>query len=152
MTSTTSIQRYMLMVLATNALVGLLTWMAMSWIGLENAGAWAVAAGVCCTSSRTSGQRSLLHRGQPWRLSYSSTAYRRSCSSPGRSLAIATLVGTFVTTWMTGQDRPNEHRSGIRHAALLDMAVGRLGHAAELSDHGDRQGRGRERRATSACG
>jgi predicted PurR-regulated permease PerM len=76
-----SIQRYMLMVLATNVLVGLLTWMAMSWIGLENAGAWAVAAGLlhiipyfgpAVTATRSA-----------WRLSYSSTAYRRSCSSPG---------------------------------------------------------------------
>lgn len=41
-----SIQRYMFMLLATNVLVGLLTWIALRWIGLGNAGAWAVAAGL----------------------------------------------------------------------------------------------------------
>lgn len=32
------------MLLVTNVLLGLLTWVALYWIGLENAGAWAVAA------------------------------------------------------------------------------------------------------------
>jgi predicted PurR-regulated permease PerM len=41
-----SIQRYMLMLLSTNVLVALLAWMAFRWIGLDNAGAWAVAAGL----------------------------------------------------------------------------------------------------------
>lgn len=35
-----SIQRYMFMLLATNVLVGLLTWIALRRIGLENAGVW----------------------------------------------------------------------------------------------------------------
>jgi predicted PurR-regulated permease PerM len=39
-----SIQKYLFMLLATNVLVALLVWMAFAWIGLENAGAWAVAA------------------------------------------------------------------------------------------------------------
>ena len=33
------------MLLLTNVLVGLLVWVAFTLIGLENAGAWAVAAG-----------------------------------------------------------------------------------------------------------
>ena len=41
-----SIQRYMFMLLTINVLVALLTWIAFRWIGLENAGAWAVAAGL----------------------------------------------------------------------------------------------------------
>ena len=41
-----SIQRYMLLLLTTNVLVALLAWMVFRWIGLENAGAWAVAAGL----------------------------------------------------------------------------------------------------------
>jgi len=40
-----SIQRYMFMLLITNVLVALLAWMTFHWIGLENAGAWAVAGG-----------------------------------------------------------------------------------------------------------
>jgi len=34
------------MLLITNALVALLCWIAFHWIGLENAGGWAVAAGL----------------------------------------------------------------------------------------------------------
>jgi predicted PurR-regulated permease PerM len=41
-----SIQKYLFMMLTTNVLVGLLVWGAFSWIGLDNAGAWAVAAGL----------------------------------------------------------------------------------------------------------
>lgn len=96
-----SIQRYMLMVLATNVLVGLLTWMAMSWIGLENAGAWAVAAG-------------LLHIIPYFGPAVTATAVSMAAFIQfdslstvllvaGSSLTIATVVGTFVTTWMTGR-------------------------------------------------
>jgi len=41
-----SIQKYLLMLVTTNLLTGLLTWVAFRWLGLENAGAWAAAAGV----------------------------------------------------------------------------------------------------------
>ena len=40
----TSIQRYMFMLLVTNALVGILSWIAFKIIGLDNAGAWAFAS------------------------------------------------------------------------------------------------------------
>jgi predicted PurR-regulated permease PerM len=36
----------MFMLLTTNVLVALLSWIAFRWIGLDNAGAWAVAAGL----------------------------------------------------------------------------------------------------------
>jgi predicted PurR-regulated permease PerM len=41
-----SIQKYMFMLLTTNLVVALLNWIALRWIGLENAGAWAAAAGL----------------------------------------------------------------------------------------------------------
>ncbi|WP_335340139.1 AI-2E family transporter [Collimonas arenae] len=41
----TSIQSYMFMLLVTNALLAVLMWIAFRWIGLENAGAWALAGG-----------------------------------------------------------------------------------------------------------
>jgi len=96
-----SIQRYMFMLLATNALVGLLTWIALRWIGLENAGAWAVAAGLLhvipyfgpAVTAGAIGMAAFMQFDIP------STALLAA----GASLAIATLVGTFVTTWMTGR-------------------------------------------------
>jgi predicted PurR-regulated permease PerM len=42
----TSIQNYMFMLLVTNTCWRLLMWVALRWIGLENAGAWAIVAGL----------------------------------------------------------------------------------------------------------
>src|SRR4029450_2955878 len=41
-----SIQKYLFMLLLTNALLAALAWIVFRWTGLENAGAWAVASGV----------------------------------------------------------------------------------------------------------
>jgi len=41
-----SIQKYMLMLLTTNLLVALLSWIAFRCVGLESAGAWAAATGL----------------------------------------------------------------------------------------------------------
>jgi predicted PurR-regulated permease PerM len=42
----TQVQRYLLVTLASNALIGVLTWLAFLALGLEQAGAWGVLAGV----------------------------------------------------------------------------------------------------------
>jgi predicted PurR-regulated permease PerM len=96
-----SIQRYMLMLLATNVLVGLLTWIALRWIGLENAGAWAVGAGLLhvipyfgpAVTATAIGMAAFMQFDTP----------SAALMAAGASLAIATVVGTFVTTWMTGR-------------------------------------------------
>jgi len=96
-----SIQKYLFMLLLTNALVAVLAWIAFRWIGLENAGAWAVASGLLHVipylgPGVTAGAIAM-------------AAFMQFESFPmaflvsGMSLAIATLVGTFVTTWMTGR-------------------------------------------------
>jgi predicted PurR-regulated permease PerM len=96
-----SIQKYMFMLLTTNLLVVALNWVALGWIGLDNAGAWAAAAG-------------LLHV-VPYlgpgvtAVAMATAAFLQFESLPtallvaGTSLAIATVVGTFVTTWMVGR-------------------------------------------------
>jgi predicted PurR-regulated permease PerM len=96
-----SIQRYMFMLLATNALVGVLTWIALRWVGLENAGAWAVAAGLLHVipyfgpglTAAAIGMAAFMQFGE----------LSSALLVIGVSLAIATFVGTFVTTWMTGR-------------------------------------------------
>ncbi len=96
-----SIQRYMLMLLMTNVLIGLLAWLAFRWIGLENAGAWAVAAG-------------LLHIIPYFgpgvvAVAVGVAGYMQSDSltmvllASGSMLVISTVVGIFITTWMTGR-------------------------------------------------
>jgi len=96
-----SIQSYMFMLLVTNALVGILTWAAFTWLGLQNAGAWAVAAsllhiipyfGPVITAGAT---------GMAAFIQFDSIT--PALQVAGASLVIATLIGILVTTWMTGR-------------------------------------------------
>ena len=96
-----SVQRYLFILVTTNALVALLTWIAFRWIGLENAGAWAAAAGLLHVipyfgSALTAGAVGMAAYAQ-----FESLSMVLLVS--GISLAIALAVGLLVTTWMTGR-------------------------------------------------
>lgn len=96
-----SIQRYMFMLLVTNVLVALLAWITFRWIGLENAGAWAVAAGLLhlipyfgpVVTAAFTGMAAFVQFGE----------FSTVMLVAGMSLVIATFVGIFVTAWMTGR-------------------------------------------------
>jgi predicted PurR-regulated permease PerM len=96
-----SIQRYMFMLFVTNLLVALLSWIAFRWIGLENAGAWAVATGLLhvipyfgpAVTAGATGLAAFLQFDSLW----------MALLVSGTSLAIATVVGIFITTWMSGR-------------------------------------------------
>lgn len=96
-----SIQRYMFMLFATNLLVGLLTWVALYWIGLESAGAWAVAAGLLHVIPYFGPAVTAAGIGMAAFMQFDNLS--TALLVAGSSVAIATLVGTFVTTWMTGR-------------------------------------------------
>lgn len=96
-----SVQRYMSMLLATNVLVALLTWLALRWIGLENAGAWAVAAGLLHVIPYFGPALTAAAIGMAAFLQFGTLSM--ALLPAGASLAVATFVGTFVTTWMTGR-------------------------------------------------
>ena len=96
-----SIQKYMFMLLTTNLLVALLTWAAFRWIGLENAGAWAVAAGFLHIVPYLGPAATAAATGMAAFMQFESVSMALLVA--GASLAIATLVGTFVTTWMIGR-------------------------------------------------
>jgi predicted PurR-regulated permease PerM len=96
-----SIQKYMLMMLTTNLLVALLTWIAFRWIGLENAGAWAVAAGLLHIIPYLGPGITAAATGMAAFMQFDS--FGMALLVAGVSLAIATAIGTFVTTWMTGR-------------------------------------------------
>jgi predicted PurR-regulated permease PerM len=96
-----SIQKYMFMLLMTNVLVGLLTWIALRWIGVDNAGAWAVATGLLHVipylgPGVTAGAMGLAAFVQ-------FNSFPMAVGVAGASLTIATVVGTLITTWMTGK-------------------------------------------------
>jgi predicted PurR-regulated permease PerM len=96
-----SIQKYMVMMLTTNLLVALLTWIAFRWIGLENAGAWAAAAGLLHIIPYLGPGITAAATAMAAFMQFES--FGMALLVAGASLAIATLVGTFVTTWMTGR-------------------------------------------------
>jgi predicted PurR-regulated permease PerM len=96
-----SIQSYMFMLLVTNLLLALMLWMVFSWIGLENAGAWAVAAGCLHIIPYFGPLIIAVATGVTAFVQFGSLSGMFLVS--GSSLVVATLVGTFITTWMTGR-------------------------------------------------
>lgn len=96
-----SIQKYLFMMLVTNLLLGLLTWIAFHWIGLENAGAWAVAAGLLHVIPYVGSILTAVATGMAAFMQFDSFSMALLVS--GVSLVIATAIGTFVTTWITGR-------------------------------------------------
>jgi len=96
-----SIQNYMLTLLVANILLGLLSWVAFRWIGLENAGAWAAAAGVLHFIPYLGPALTALATGMAAFMQSESLSMAVLVSFS--SLAIATLVGTVLLTWMSGK-------------------------------------------------
>ena len=97
----TSVQQYMFMLLITNGMLALLTWIAFHLIGLENAGAWALTSGLLHVIPYFG---SLLMAMAACLIAYVQFGtVSMALLVAGVSIAIATLVGTMVTTWMTGR-------------------------------------------------
>jgi predicted PurR-regulated permease PerM len=97
----TSVQNYMFMLLVTNVLLALLMWVALRAIGLENAGAWAIFAGVAHIMPYFGPLLITTATGLVAFLQFESL--RMVILVAGASMGIATLVGMVVTTWMTGK-------------------------------------------------
>lgn len=97
----TSIQSYMFMLLVTNVLLALLMWGALRAIGLENAGAWAAFSGVAHLMPYFGPLVITVATGMAAFLQFETLSMVMLVA--GASLAIATLVGMVVATWMTGK-------------------------------------------------
>lgn len=97
----TSIQSYMFMLLVTNVMLAMSLWLALRAIGIENAGAWAVAAGFLHIMPYFG---SLLITGALSLVAFMQfESLNMVLLTAGVSMGVATLVGTVVTTWMTGR-------------------------------------------------
>ena len=145
-----SIQKYLFMLLLTNVLVAVLAWIVFRWIGLENAGAWAVASG-------------LLHV-----IPYLGPGVTAAATGDGGVHAVRILPDGVSRRRSVADDR--HHRGHLRHdlddgpdredecggrlhlAAVLGLALGHLGNAAGHPDRRHRQGRVRTRGATATRG
>jgi predicted PurR-regulated permease PerM len=98
---TGQIQRYLQVQLLISALVGVLTWLALLAIGLDNAAVWGVVAGVMnlvpyvgsLVTAATSALVGFLQFG----------SLNMALAVGGASLLIHTLVGNLLTPWLTSR-------------------------------------------------
>ena len=96
-----SIQRYMLMLLLSNLLLALASWFAFRALGMEDAGAWAVVAGLLHIVPYLGPALTALAVGIAAFMQFDT--FSMAMAAGGASIAIATVVGAVVTTWMTGK-------------------------------------------------
>ena len=96
-----SIQRYMFMLVITNVIVGIVSWVAFKMLGLENAGAWAVAAGFMHIVPYFGPVVTATVTAMAAYMQFDSLLMALLVA--GANIVIATIVGVFVTTWMTGR-------------------------------------------------
>ena len=96
-----SIQNFMFMLFATNTLLAALSWLAFRLIGLENAGAWALAAGLLHVIPYAGSAILAVAIGISAFMQFDS--WTMVLVTVGLSLAIASIVGLAVATWMTGK-------------------------------------------------
>lgn len=96
-----SIQRYMFMLLVTNIMVGLAMWITLRVLGLENAGAWAVASGFLHVVPYFGPVVTAVATGIAAYMQFDSVLM--AILVAGATMLIATIVGVFITTWMTGR-------------------------------------------------
>ena len=96
-----SIQRYMFMLLVTNIIVGIISWAIFRSLNLENSGAWAVAAGFMHIVPYFGPIVTAAVTGMAAYMQFDSLLMALLVS--GASILIATIVGVFITTWMTGR-------------------------------------------------
>ena len=95
------IQRYMLVQVFTSLLVGVATWLAFLWIGVEQAAIWGVAAGVFNTIPYLGPL--LVSGGSALVAFLQFGTFEMALFVGGVSLAITSLEGYLLTPWLTGR-------------------------------------------------
>jgi predicted PurR-regulated permease PerM len=109
------VQRYLLATVGSNVLVALGTWLAFHWLGMEQAGAWGLAAGILhfipylgpVVFAVASGVAAFMQFG---------TAVG-AFAVAGTSLVIAVAVGSLIMTWL--QSRFARVNAAVLFIALL---------------------------------
>lgn len=96
-----AIQRYMLMLLITNAALGVCTWFLLKAIGLQHAGTWALAAAGLHLIPYFGSGATAVALGVAAFMQFGTLGL--AAAAAGGSILIATLIGSVVQTWMTGR-------------------------------------------------
>ncbi len=95
------IQRYLFVVLLSNILVAVLTWLAFEMIGLENAGIWGTAAGILHFIPYLGTMGIALASGITALLQFGSLT--QAILVAGVFLLVSGVVGMVFTTWLQGK-------------------------------------------------
>ena len=98
---TGQIQRYLQVQLLTSALVGVLTWLALWAIGLDNAPVWGIAAGVLNLVPYVGSLITAVASALVGFLQFGSL--NMAVLVGGASLVIHTIVGNIITPWLTSR-------------------------------------------------
>lgn len=98
---TGQIQRYLQVQLATSALVGVLTGLALWALGLENAAVWGIAAGVLNLVPYVGSLVTAIASGGVAFLQFGSS--NMALLVFGASVVIHTIVGNLITPWLTSR-------------------------------------------------
>ncbi len=98
---TLQIQRYLQVQLLCSVLVGVLTWLALMWIGLEHAAVWGIAAGV---TNMIPYVGSLLIVGATSLVGFVQFgSLDMTLLVAGASVLIHTVIGNLLTPWLTSR-------------------------------------------------
>ena len=109
------VQRYLLAMLMSNALVGVGTWLAFETLGVEQAGVWGVAAGVLHFVPYLGPALIALASGMAGFLQSGSLLY--ALAAAGASLLVAGAIGFVFLTWL--QSRFARVNAAVLFIALL---------------------------------
>lgn len=95
------IQRYMLVLLVSNVLLGMLVWLTFMALGVEQAGAWGIAAGLLHVIPYFGPLLIAVATGLAGFLQFGTLSMTLAVA--GSTLVISTLIGIGLTTWLTGR-------------------------------------------------
>ncbi|KWR90572.1 AI-2E family transporter [Cupriavidus sp. IDO] len=96
-----TIRRYMAVLMGTNAILGLCTWLLLRWLQVDNAGSWAVAAAALHLVPYFGAMLIAMCLGMVAFMQFGTLDM--AAAAAGGSMLIATLIGSVVTTWMSGR-------------------------------------------------
>ena len=109
------IQRYLLAMLASNALLGVCTWLAFLALGMDQAGVWGLAAGVLHFVPYLGPALIAIGSGVAAFLQFGSLLYALAVA--GVSLLVASTIGFVFMTWL--QSRFARVNTAVLFIALL---------------------------------
>ena len=112
------VQRYLLAMLLSNALVGVVTWLALKAIGLEHAGVWGVAAGILHFIPYLGAALLAIAVGVAAFLQFGNLL--QALFVAGVAVVLATLISQVFMTWL--QSRFARVNAAVLFIALLFFA------------------------------